>query len=404
VNRISAFLFSFFFFCLPFQLGKHFWLTESLVLGRKIDYLSPTLYLTDVILGLLVGTIFWQKRMRLTRNVIIILLVLGCLSVISFWTSSYKVISVYYSLKLFELFLLSWIILIKKPTLSEIMAPLSLSTIVVAFLALAQFTLQSSLGGIFYVLGERSFSAATVGIAQVLVNGRLFLRPYSTFPHPNVLAGFLTILLPLWIKVISETTDRKKYMVYVTALAFAGIGIFLSFSRLAWSVGALLLLCLWFKKISLRNRLLLLVLILAVFTVEEVLLGRFISLSAADADSVSERQKLFVAATSMFTSSPLVGIGLGNFIPVLPRFSTPPFLFQPVHSIYALIAAETGSVGFVGFLSLLVLGVYRSARKKNYWISWSLVAVMLLGMFDHYLVTIHQTQFLGIVILSLALF
>ncbi|MBI1871877.1 hypothetical protein HYS10_00475, partial [Candidatus Collierbacteria bacterium] len=35
-------------FNLPFQLGKHFWLSQSFVKGFRIDYLSPTFYLTDL--------------------------------------------------------------------------------------------------------------------------------------------------------------------------------------------------------------------------------------------------------------------------------------------------------------------------------------------------------------------
>src|SRR5476649_2203358 len=37
-------------FLLPTQLGIHFWPNFSLLLGIRVDYLSPTLYVTDVVI------------------------------------------------------------------------------------------------------------------------------------------------------------------------------------------------------------------------------------------------------------------------------------------------------------------------------------------------------------------
>ena len=45
---------------LPTQLGKHFWPSFSQVLGIRIDYLSSTLYLTDLLILLLL--MLWLTR------------------------------------------------------------------------------------------------------------------------------------------------------------------------------------------------------------------------------------------------------------------------------------------------------------------------------------------------------
>src|SRR5579872_1357131 len=42
-------IFYLFIFLLPTQFGKHFWLDFSYVLGQRVDYLSPTLYTTDIL-------------------------------------------------------------------------------------------------------------------------------------------------------------------------------------------------------------------------------------------------------------------------------------------------------------------------------------------------------------------
>jgi hypothetical protein len=38
---------------LPTQLGLHFWPQWASVFGMRVDYLSPTIYLTDIIIFLL---------------------------------------------------------------------------------------------------------------------------------------------------------------------------------------------------------------------------------------------------------------------------------------------------------------------------------------------------------------
>ena len=51
-----------------------------------------------------------------------------------------------------------------------------------------EFIKQASLNGLFWWLGERTFTSSTPGIAKAVIDGRLLMRPYATFPHPNVLA------------------------------------------------------------------------------------------------------------------------------------------------------------------------------------------------------------------------
>src|SRR5581483_7422034 len=53
---------------LPSQLGKHFWPTFSYVEGIRIDYLSPTLYLTDVLIGLLFFTVLFTRNVQTGKN------------------------------------------------------------------------------------------------------------------------------------------------------------------------------------------------------------------------------------------------------------------------------------------------------------------------------------------------
>src|SRR5438552_2386080 len=60
LHRIFFFLLILF---LPTQLGLHFWPAWAMVLGRRIDYLAPTVYGTDILIILtLVSWIFVSSR------------------------------------------------------------------------------------------------------------------------------------------------------------------------------------------------------------------------------------------------------------------------------------------------------------------------------------------------------
>ena len=67
-------VFSLLIFLLPAQLGYHFFSNFSYVFGIRVDYLAPTLYLTDALVLLLF--IFWflrEKKIRINYWAISIL-------------------------------------------------------------------------------------------------------------------------------------------------------------------------------------------------------------------------------------------------------------------------------------------------------------------------------------------
>src|SRR3989344_696217 len=70
-TRVEYILFYLIILFLPTQLGKHFWPDFSIVSGIRVDYLSPTVYFTDVFIFLLF--MFWainrfQKTQKTQRN------------------------------------------------------------------------------------------------------------------------------------------------------------------------------------------------------------------------------------------------------------------------------------------------------------------------------------------------
>ncbi|PIS14209.1 hypothetical protein COT65_00210 [Candidatus Shapirobacteria bacterium CG09_land_8_20_14_0_10_47_13] len=383
---------------LPVQLGAHFWPNFAYVMGLRIDYLAPTIYLTDllvvVILGLW-GLDCWRIReLRITNYelrkywwilAVFVLLLAGSLLAQNQRAALYKFA------KIAEFSLLGLYVAKSRETRDVIRKTLSIAVLYSSLIALVQFFKQSSLGDLFWWLGERTFTVATPGIAKAVVNGELLMRPYATFSHPNALAGFLLVGLILTLPYFLQ---RHKLFTIPYTL-FPILAIALSFSRSVWLVGLLVaFFCLFRKKkfFLVISYLLLVISCLLLVT----------SYSADEA--ISQRLQLIKAAVLMIQGNLLAGVGLNNFLVRLPEFWGPigtTFWLQPVHNIYLLIAAETGLTGLLVFLWFLVL-TFKKLSILHSPLSIALGAILLLGLADHYWLTLQQNQLLFALVLGLS--
>lgn len=380
---------------LPTQLARHFWPDWALVAGRRVDYLSPTFYLTDI--TIFATVLLWIFSPQKLRRFPVPILVCICLFVIgNIYSSLSPLVSFYKWLRVLEFAAFGWYIAKTKPSFHLLTLVLCIPIFYSSLLAIAQFLFQHSIGGVWWFLGERTFDSATPGIARVnwcwsIAACRELLRPYATFPHPNVLGGFLAVGLPM-VFIIALSHDRmsrsKKIFLYITFL-LGLIALILTFSRSAWIVGALgILFSLILKRKSTWVLLVAVCIGLACIP--------YIRTLTPASESVSVRQNLNRAAFALWKSYPLFGTGLGTFIMELPRISSSRDLFflQPVHNVYLLLLSETGIIGF-GFS---MWGLYM-ILKKNF--SIGLVVLLLLGYVDHYPLTLQQGQLLLTLLLAL---
>ena len=390
---------------LPVQLGKHFWPEGSYVLGLRVDYLSPTAYLTDLlVLGILVFW-FWERRKQLRVSLfkkvikqywwvlaIFTYLLVNALLAYNPGAGFYKF------LKVVELSFLGFYVAKNQRTLWLAAEALPWAIIYSSLIAIGQFLKQTSLGGLFWWLGERTFTSATPGIAQAIVNGQLLMRPYATFPHPNVLAGFLLVAMIL----ISRTQQRQRIFRWLT-MTLGVTALVLSFSRSAWLVGLVAGLWLTAKSLwqvkSKRKTLLWLTGCLL------IALGVFFYFTPrlSTEEAVNQRVELIKVAVTMVQASPLAGVGLNNFIVRLPEFWQTlglTYWLQPVHNLYLLLAAEIGMVGLIVFLWFLILSLKRLLMVKDWSLLVSLLVILLIGMVDHYWLTLQQPQLLFALVLG----
>lgn len=369
---------------LPTQLGKHFWPFFSFIYSLKIDYLAVTVYFWDLLVYGLWFIVLYRKIALNGKALTVLLIFLISVVTSMFFSDNWQVgISRLVNLipaGLFGLYISSKEISFIKKLLIKYLPYTLLGS---AILALLQFISGSSIG--LWILGERDFDLSTPSIATFNWYGQIFLRPYATFSHPNVLSAYMLLasLILLFL-----TGFRKGYSVFVQSLSV--ITILISFSRSSIAVLGVLGFFVLRKKI--------IYLILVAILVLPFLYIRFESALNFDQISITRREELAETAWTITKKSPIVGIGLNNYIPTA---ATSVFLsgtnrfLQPVHNIFLLTLSETGLIGIVGFGFFLLSPLFFYSDKcllsKSQIVAFLLV-VSFLGMLDHYFLTLPQGQ------------
>lgn len=395
--KLESFLLILFLILIPTQLGKHFWPPWSNVLGIRIDYLSPVLYLVDLVwMGWLAMKLFRRreeiKLAKITEQLNFENFILLLVVVLNILVASNKWIAMYKWLRIGQW----WITILNLQTsnfkkyLKWIIPCWIMGE---TLLGLSQIVSGGSLGGIFYWLGERRFNFNTVGIAQISVLGEGLLRAYGTFSHPNSLAGFLLVCWLLW----SRYKDKGDRTIWFWIVWWMGlIGIFISGSRIVWLLALVTLL----KEINIKKILLASFLIAGVLWIVSWNYRVVDFVGGWDVNSLEKRINLNMAALGMIKENIMLGVGAGNFLVKLPQYQWQRrfFWLQPAHNIFLLALTEIGSLG------ILILG-YKFLKnnqtlwaKKNWWI---LIVIAVTGMVDHYWLTLPQNGWLLTVILAI---
>ncbi len=361
---------------LPSQLGFHFWPSWSFISGVRIDYLSPTLYLTDLIIFLLI----FIHRPKIKIPVLIIIFL-----TLNIFFSLSPLVSLFKWLRILEYYLLFLSLYKIHDTRYIIQKALPWAVIWVSFLAWLQFILQSSIGGLWYWLGERTFNVATPGLAKISLLGHETLRAYATFPHPNALAGFLLISF----LILLCHSERSRGIPYLSksAIFIALLTIPITFSRTAIILELFLLVFFFvpkFKKILISFSLLILT---TYFTTH------YSQLSTSFTDRIWLLQKSFLAIQKF----PITGLGIGTFPVFQPELTAPSFSlqFQPVHNIFLLLISELG----LPFSIYMLYKLSRSIIHNSSFII-PISVIVATGLVDHYWLTLPQNTLLLVVLIA----
>jgi hypothetical protein len=407
-GKVSKILLFWLILLIPTQLGKHFWFDWSSVLGVRIDYFSPTIYLIDLVflVWFISSLLVEDRKNRWNFNfwclLCFVFVVINILVSVNRWVAVYKWVRV------LELgYFAFWVLRNKKVVGNILIKVIPYWVIVESFLALGQISKGASLNGLWWFLGERRFDFNTIGIAQMSIVDIGLVRAYGTFSHPNSLAGFLLVSLVWWIKYFALLRSTSYGRVKWWCVFWLGLmGIFLAGSRTIWLLTlGVIGFWLWQNKLKIKDKIKfgLLVLVLSLVLLKIINfnypLGNF--LGGWDENGMIKRGQLNLAAIEMVQKSPWVGVGLGNYLVNLPRFLKNNHIFwlQPVHNIFLLLVSEIGILGLMGVVWLLVKKIRWESLDKWSWVVLGVIFVS--GMVDHYWFTLPQNMWLLALILGL---
>jgi len=326
-----------------------------------------------------------------------------------------------------------------------------------SLIGIIQVFIQQSLG--LSLLRESLISPSLPGVAKIMFHGEHYIRAYGLFPHPNILGGFLLFsifLTNLFIRVLhtkqsmsspyqgeggrrpDEVRDVPHGTIFTNLLYFSlavqFLALILSFSKSAILGLAIALLYIYVphlpsgKKVEyLRNcftpaplvsnvprgifenftgwnnsriRIIILVIlvIITLLFISKQDLGENLN------QSIEERLTYLNVSRGTILASPILGVGIGQFVWNMERYSPIPleaWQLQPVHNVFLLIWSELGIIG----VGIFIYWLYRVFTTKsilcndnNYlsnviplrYFKGILLGFIIIMLFDHYFWDIQQ--------------
>ncbi len=388
-KKINLILIYLILFLLPTQLGWHYFDKNLFVRGLRLDYLSYVVYLQDLLILLLLGINIRQINFKFHKILWFFLYFFALIFLIRM-----PINEIYFNLfYLFKLIIYYYFIkIIIETTLNKkiLLYIFILQLFFIFGFVLLQVIFQHSIGGWLYYLGERNISINTINSAREIILGKIYLRPYATFSHPNTLAGYIVLLS---IFLFEQFKLDKK--VFFLILFFSISIILLSFSHLAiFSMFFYLILRFFIKKNIISHLKLKYLLIFIILSPSLLILLQ--KLQIFNSESLLIRNQIFVNFMKNNKLAIVFGGGFSGYWQQwfnLINKNLDIKLLQPVHnSLYHLLSI----FGVLG-LGLVAWALNNFYVKNNYF----LLILSFFIAFDHFLITQIQTFLLILILTSL---
>jgi len=281
-----------------------------------------------------------------------------------------------------------------------------------AVIGFAQFALQSTTFTMALGLEWPGDLAPQINGASVvqLANGTRWLRAYGTLPHPNILGGFTLVFLAAPVTFFLVQPKRKTITLMLFALTL--ILIALTFSRSAWlGLGAFVLTILFHFRRYERKRLIALgltsalCLLILIIPLRQLFFTR-VGDDQTQTEQVSTYTRLWLIERTweIIQGHPLFGVGIGNYSLALSQHVEDFYDIEPVHNTPMLIMSELGIGGMVlliGLAAAIGKKVMPSRYPVAIILSGTLVALLVISFFDHYLWTLAPGRMLFGAVLGL---
>lgn len=181
-------------------------------------------------------------------------------------------------------------------------------------------------------------------------------RVFSTLQNPNILAGYLIVMMSLILGVICKIKLKGLKICLGIVFMLMGMCLAMTYCRGAW----LSLLMVIGAYGAFKNRKIILLLgcfILVAGLFDTSLSERLISAFSASDTSSNMRLGIWESTLAMIVDHPLMGIGWGVYWQVYPQYD---FFIQNdavkivhAHNMYLNFAAEIGIIGMVLFVAIM---------------------------------------------------
>lgn len=200
----------------------------------------------------------------------------------------------------------------------------------------------------------------------------LYRRMYSTLENPNLLAGYLLMMIGLFLPFALMERRREWQIGLWTMLVLLGLCLLLTYSRGAWvsllaMAAALAVLYdrrVWFLFLAVPAALLL---------YHGQITERFLSLFSGEDTSILLRLALWESTEAMIADHPFFGVGWGVYFKAYPDYNffiqDPSVIIYHAHNMYLSLMAGVGLPGALCYFLLffghgwLAVRLYRSAAS-----------------------------------------
>jgi len=248
----------------------------------------------------------------------------------------------------------------------HVVAALMIGMAIQCVVGILQYTLDLNLGA--QILGEVTQADSEYTSRATYLESTYTNRIGGLIGHPNLLAIFLTMLIPIGVAILF--TDIKPYLklslIFVLMMGVACL--ILTLSRSGWicfAVAFAVLMGISFTHVRLRRKYILARILVMLTTVVLVaaMSGPILKrIYASDEGAVSFRFEWMEVAVKMAADEPVLGVGLNSFVWFMPpytRYKTYQSILEHhgsetylpvVHNIYLLVWAEQGTVGLLLYM------------------------------------------------------
>lgn len=411
VSRLQNYSLWLSLFLLPWQ-ARFFFYADTLH-GQPYEYGHLGWYLSAIVI--VITWLLWLPRIHWPRNIWTITgLVLAWMGLSVNWAIN-PVLTIYYA----SLLIVAWMLwlIVRSADGRQVLWCLLWSGIIQAIIALIQFSQQFITADSWLGLAEHDPHVA--GQSVIIMRGVRLLRAYGLFPHPNMLAGYLTIsIIAWWLLSLRRVPDTMKHHMWwcgVSAILY--LGLLVTFSRAALIGLIVAWIVLWYaahhrgfatgRSMLQYGLALLLVMILMInATNGNLLFQRWHAVDTLERISVQERLTGWQQWERLMTIRPerwLIGTSAYNYVPALAQTwpLLPVWSYQPVHSIYALALAEWGLAGIIA-LTAIALWIWMRVRNRH----WDMMAAAtpafalgVIGCVDHWILSSYS----GLLLLAVGL-